>query len=885
MSNTDKGRFGRTAKKSQPRKQASPASNAKKNVKDGNRISNQPQLNIDVDEELLQPTDLSPESKVNVLRELFPEWTEEDLHDALRESDNDLEITILHISEGHASKWETKKKPPKTVKVPKSSTGPESKTVSLNESRRSRKHRFKAQENGKRNSTVPEAVKSKQGETGIAKAAHTGQILTENDKVANTAVSLAKLEKPTGDFDEPKMTTGTTATEASVTSREERQSEKTAQKPVKTWASIARNKAKDKAWVPTPTATVMTKLNELSLNKTKNTVPSPPPASNEAHLTSAPSRTTATAPETIPAAPVHTVDANVAPVQQTKISAAAPIPTAHVAAETPAPIIQAKSNFLTSAAPNVKNIPTIVPGSTAQFVFQKHLSSEESVVVMPMPKSLQPKKAGLKFGSLTLNDDVVSTSPIKSLAKSDVEPRDNRSTSNTKSAVPTTAWEDRQKPAGPARQQPTNAVPVSSVSVAATVASHSNTRSRKSTTQNETRKVGASREPKEASSAKTKPAPGFSGISGHSQGYMAGETAPTIGGIPVRPMYETSGPFNGVPADLTPHPYVMAANESTSDNDASVPSRFFNQVDSRKVNPMNAHVEGYPPSAFMHNLPYMSGTQQQNNVPPQYGMSPNAELNSASAAFGYGNDRIHSQFFDNGVQAAGVPTDSSYNGNGVKNANIGAATSSPLILPQQIPPHSYPFLQYPTQLTSYGGYKFNQTPQNYMPNAPSEFSPYPSAAHANYYARSQAAGPSTPTSMSGPNGGLNADKTHGHDVQSSAGDNVHGNTMNGGVSAQNSANIANANRGTPIMTPIHPMAAIDNNSVFSPQNIPFSGLQQVQQQGLQPNGKQGISPGQLGAGFPYGAPVNVASPGLGAYANQPYMNRTGGAGWYGPSQQ
>ncbi|KAJ1735825.1 RNAPII degradation factor [Coemansia biformis] len=44
-------------------------------------------------------------SSVKTLKELFPDWAEDDLLFALEETDGDLEDTINHIAEGHAAKW------------------------------------------------------------------------------------------------------------------------------------------------------------------------------------------------------------------------------------------------------------------------------------------------------------------------------------------------------------------------------------------------------------------------------------------------------------------------------------------------------------------------------------------------------------------------------------------------------------------------------------------------------------------------------------------------------------------------------------------------------------------------------------------------------------
>ncbi|KAF9580492.1 hypothetical protein BGW38_002854, partial [Lunasporangiospora selenospora] len=56
------------------------------------------------------------QSSLATLKELFAEWTEEDLLYALQDAGGEVETTIIRISEGHATQWgevKGKKKTPK----------------------------------------------------------------------------------------------------------------------------------------------------------------------------------------------------------------------------------------------------------------------------------------------------------------------------------------------------------------------------------------------------------------------------------------------------------------------------------------------------------------------------------------------------------------------------------------------------------------------------------------------------------------------------------------------------------------------------------------------------------------------------------------------------
>ncbi|KAJ2794983.1 RNAPII degradation factor, partial [Coemansia guatemalensis] len=59
---------------------------------------------------------------VKALKELFPDWTEDDLLSAFKDAEGDLEGTINNIAEGHATQWgevKSRKEKRQAVKQPK----------------------------------------------------------------------------------------------------------------------------------------------------------------------------------------------------------------------------------------------------------------------------------------------------------------------------------------------------------------------------------------------------------------------------------------------------------------------------------------------------------------------------------------------------------------------------------------------------------------------------------------------------------------------------------------------------------------------------------------------------------------------------------------------
>ncbi|KAI8338297.1 hypothetical protein EDC96DRAFT_523277 [Choanephora cucurbitarum] len=79
-------------------------------------------------------------SELSTLKELFTDWTDDDLVFALQDADGDLELAIDRISEGHASQWgEVKTK--KSKKEAAQAAQQQQPVVIPNNSTKSQEHR------------------------------------------------------------------------------------------------------------------------------------------------------------------------------------------------------------------------------------------------------------------------------------------------------------------------------------------------------------------------------------------------------------------------------------------------------------------------------------------------------------------------------------------------------------------------------------------------------------------------------------------------------------------------------------------------------------------------------------------------------------------------
>ncbi|EPX75231.1 rnapii degradation factor [Schizosaccharomyces octosporus yFS286] len=354
-----------------------------------------------------------PKIQISALKELFPEWTVDDLVFALEEAGHDLELTIAHITEGHASQWGqvTKKQPTKQTKQ-KSKTGDADATVPKIASRKPKKAPRQDQpQPSRKEKAVPQTKTS------------TASSIPESSKVqsapnTDNASTFTPSSKPDDITQQPidssnAKTTHATQTEQPSTSTSAAkttppQIDKPAvvapptQSSKAPWAAIAKVKRKQalpKAAQPTQP----TKLPSTSSDAAAVEQPLQPPVP----LASRP-----TEPEVAPQQNEQKVEQ-----EEQKIP---PVAVADSGVSKPA--VESKPANVTNTAPATtsqsKPVETKAPstgfhGST-NGITTARLLSDKFPVVMPVANTgAIPEKVQVRFGSLTLGgDESLSNKPV-----------------------------------------------------------------------------------------------------------------------------------------------------------------------------------------------------------------------------------------------------------------------------------------------------------------------------------------------------------------------------------------------------------------------------------------------------------------------------------------
>ncbi|KAL2867083.1 putative RNAPII degradation factor Def1 [Aspergillus lucknowensis] len=350
---------------------------------------------------------------IPMLKELFPDWTDEDLVFALDDANGDLEQAIDRISEGNVSQWgEVKKKAtdrsrPKTKEVQSTSTEPATTTVRGGRGRGGFEGRGRARGDRGR------------GGRGGRAGAHANGTRTEKPTVPAEITPVVE------------SATATTVTPAADTAAQE-----TAATPKDTSATPAASEGTKKGW-----ASLFAKPAVPPPQK-KPAAPAPASIPASEQLVSAqvpeekpaePEVATTAAPVTVPVVPIPTekppvsqpsaepqvatpLTAGVSPskddltknnlAQIPDVSPAVPTATAastlgstidHSVAAASTPSRAAPSSFPTSALK--QSIRT--PGA------QRRVMEQQEAVVMPGNHAVD--RAAVQFGSMGLNGDAADT--------------------------------------------------------------------------------------------------------------------------------------------------------------------------------------------------------------------------------------------------------------------------------------------------------------------------------------------------------------------------------------------------------------------------------------------------------------------------------------------
>ncbi|KAL2312355.1 Rnapii degradation factor [Schizosaccharomyces pombe] len=881
------------------------------------------------------------DSQLSALQELFPSWTIDDLSFALEEADRDLELTILHITEGHASKWgEVKKKPiPKTKSKP-TSHAPVSDNVSStfrNATRKSKKpSASKDTSRGVRKSKAgaPSDPSSVHAPSSLEKPAGTGDLpSSEISTKAPASTTVSSSVDPGTINEDSSMKDHTTSNEqASVlTSANTAASTNTNGTAGGTSASAKSTSAADQAVASSKPI----KKAWASVAKSKKKVtPAPAPESEPPKPSiapSQPSKTNVSAAYEKPAElssssvpfPHKSQDAATPANVETTPSTATSAPKKSTApfainAVKPAPGL---SNISSASLPKPSFAKQAAAGSQSSTTSMTtaRLLSDRFPVVMPVANTAAiPEKVQVRFGSLTLggedkkstkssSDNTAQSGPRSSyFPKKTVSPKPEAKKEASKVAestkVPkkqhTSAYESRapqSKVPENLKESHVNETPYRGLHDVNLPASGNAS--------------SVSAIPPQVSAQTTIPAASTSATSGP----VVGKQSAGYGGI-YSPATHGISPQPYAGASLIPPSTGAAFNNETASSNAgeatALPysSRFMNPVENRSA---NSPFDNFQHIDHSTELGYASNTSQQyqqTSHPAYTTMSPIEYGQAAPAAHYYNERNQYSQYDNVAGSASNTPDVHSVMHNKVASSNAtslptaGTATPSPVVSQQQPQPYAFPPM-YPIPYVSYGygtmpynNNKFGQPQQGYM--SQSGFNDFPPifGGHSNVYNRQQ---PGNVSGMSGTqtsNPINNATANTSGMTEKAAGhrDSVIG---NGGVTGANSmsstlgglSSMSGMGRAAPGMF-MGNAGSFENLSAnaaspygLPPQQTPLTNAATQQTTSFQSNANKVSNANSQPAGFPFnsGASTNAGSNGLGGYNayNQSFINRPGG--WYG----
>ncbi|KAG0036413.1 hypothetical protein BGZ82_004216 [Podila clonocystis] len=389
------------------------------------------------------------------LRELFADWTEEDLLYSIQESGGDLELTILRISDGHATQWgEVKGK----KKTPKPKSAPEKQ-----EFRSNSRGGFAARGRGDG---------TRGGRGGATRGAPRTQnggdrarpVKSDQETVVASDATVVTTEEPSTET--PAWTTSTESINESTPGW----GDATSSSDTTTTATTSTETTTTDSWGTAAVAPVR-KLNTATIpagskmSWAKIVKPTPPPAPvpvpTPAHVDVTPAPAPAPAPVHIPAElkPEPIVEAT--PVVEEVVEAIAetepePVVEEKVEEKVEEPVVEATpepevAEPEVAQASSPKNITPVGPPGLKKSATQTRRLNQDAAVVMPSGLSAL-QSVGVKFGSFSLNDETETVEPE---APAPAQPTQVEQPQAVPAASPAAAATASAPAAAPAPAQPT----------------------------------------------------------------------------------------------------------------------------------------------------------------------------------------------------------------------------------------------------------------------------------------------------------------------------------------------------------------------------------------------------------------------------------------------
>ncbi|WBW70842.1 RNAPII degradation factor Def1 [Schizosaccharomyces osmophilus] len=831
-----------------------------------------------------------PKSQVSALKELFPEWTMDDLVFALEEAGHDLELTIAHITEGHASQWGQvkKKQPTKQIKL-KSKSGDSDATAPKTVPRKSKKAPAARQDQPQQPSRKEKAAF--QAKTLTAAESPKAQSVPGTDDATSSTPHSKPDHIPQQHIDPSNAnTTHATQTEHPLTSTlatktTPPQSDKPAivadssQSSKAPWAAIA--KVKRKQAVPK----VAPKLTQPSQPHQPTQLPS---AASDAAVEEplnppVPLASKPTEPEVAPLQNNQKVEQREQEFPPISIAGSGSAVNKPVVDSIPAPATD------TTTSSQSKPVDTKAPlggfhGSTSGITTARLLSDKFPVVMPVANTGAIPEKVQVRFGSLTLGgDESLSNKPVAPPAGFASKQVKEHSMEAYASPNPQPPQFADSKPtlasnteALPAKRQPQPAAPA-----AAPVADNSYYFDVKSNpSANTTVNAGAPQVSLPTGNTPTVSKQGNGGFMAMYSPVMH-DIAPQQYGVGSSLPMSAASAYSNDPAMAGVHdksnlPYTSRFGKPLENKVETNMSPFGNYQHAEY-----GAAPGFGPTAAHQH-------QHQQNAHAAYsGMSP---LNYGQSVPNYFNERSQYSQYDPAVNGTPEMHGMTQNKVGSTAAAIPSlpnttATPSPVVSqqpqPYAFPPmYPVPYMSYGYGSLPYGNNKYGQPQQGYvMQNGLNDFPPI-LGGHSSIYNRQQSGsvGSIGGAAAQAGNTATNAPVDKSRDM---TGNNAMGSSL-GGLSSMSGAARSAA-----------PGMFVNEGEWGAPSPYGF-----VPQAGLNasPGGHQGTYPsnankggnvGNQGSGFPFNPAATTTSGtggsgnGIGSYGayNQTFMNRPGN--WYG----
>lgn len=362
-------------------------------------------------------------SEIPTLKELFPDWTDDDLVFALEDSNGDLESAIEHITEGNVSQWGEVKKKSSDRSRSKAKEAAKTEPAAQETETTVRGGRARGGSEARGGRARGERGRSGQGRSRRSGGARTNGVRGDKSSSATESVQIpAATETATAEDAAPAKPAESGEQQTTNASQE---APKAAEPTKKGWASLFAKPTPPPPQKKPPPSTTQQQTTQPSSEPT-TTESKPAPAVPAVPDVPDVSETKAPEPPAIPLTEPSTSTAATAPTESTERpkddltksnleqvpdvsappatgTAASTVASAQDPSSLPPVTPQTRSTTSGYASSSVK---ATAPASARSSTLQRRVLEQQEAVVMPANHAVD--RAAVQFGSMGLNDADVS---------------------------------------------------------------------------------------------------------------------------------------------------------------------------------------------------------------------------------------------------------------------------------------------------------------------------------------------------------------------------------------------------------------------------------------------------------------------------------------------